>query len=79
MKRTAFPIKDRRTVGYVYGGTKVQRMVEYALLKEQHGCYMCLASPRKNKEVIDFIRNKHSENGIIISLGKNGRVFEWVV
>ena len=51
MRRTAFPIKDRRTVGYVYGGTKMQRMVEYALLKEQYGCYMCLASPRKNKIV----------------------------
>jgi len=78
MRRTAFPIEDRRTVGYVYGGTKVQRMVEYALLKEQHGCYMCLASPRKKKDVIDYIRDEHSGNGIIISLGKRGRVFERV-
>jgi len=78
MRRTAFPIKDRRTVGYVYGGTKMQRMVEYALLKEQHGCYMCLSSSRKRKDVIDYIRDKHSENGIILSLGKRGYVFEKV-
>ena len=82
MKRTinrTTPIKDRRTVGYVYGGTQMQRMIEYSMLKKKYGCYMRFASPRKNKELLDYIRNGQSGNGVIISFGRSGRVFESVV
>ena len=70
--------EDRRTIGYIYGGTREERMHEYEMLKKKFNCYMRLASPKRKKKVIDYIRNEHSGNGIIISLNKSGRVFELV-
>ena len=77
MKRTT-EIKERRTVGYVYGGTKQQRIKEYHLLESKYDCYMRLATERKDEKIINYIKNKQSGNGVIISLGNRGRVFEWI-
>lgn len=69
MKRTA-PIKDRKTVAYVFGGTINQRMEKVRELKES-GCYMVLASSCRKKKFLDYIVNEHSGNGEIYCLYKS--------